>query len=386
MSTRSQVLLLLLASLAHAQATPEQAMTAGAEPQTVKVIVEHNIFNGGKPLTIRAGDSVVWVNKDKMPHTATSTSASSQDFDTGFIQPDQESEPITFLKESGQEGFPYECDVHDVHIMKGIIFVKGVATPVHHESPSIHSMLVMGKDGSDIFLHHYDLFNNPNHTYHVTLEAKIPDDKQRQIYNDYHASHGDVMVSIDPEGFFLHEIRDGTRRTFRAKFSGPAAPGGTPTQWGTVIPGLEDAQIEITRIIQFRMFDKNAVYPELLTYQLFGNATEAFLAHEVTASPSFQHVVKLKTIPSFLTPELIRSSPLISIEGKSLKADGFRTLKVAVLSNSTHMLLAPPVGSLNPSLPLNDGEQISVHIGAEKQVRQLTVEKSLWYDFRILNR
>lgn len=386
MSTRFHLILLLFASMTHAQATPEQATNVNAESQTFRVIVEHNVFNDGKPLYIRAGDSVIWVNKDKMPHTASSTSASSQDFDTGFIQPNQESEPITFLKESGPEGFPYECDVHDVNIMKGVIIVKGVATPVHHESPSIHSMLVMGKDGSDIFLHHYDLFNNPNHTYHVTLEGKIPDDKQRRIYNDYHASHGDVMISIDPEGFFLREIGDGTRRSFRAKFSGPAEHGGTPTQWGTVIPGLEDVGIEITRIIQFRMFDPNAVYPSLLTYQLFGNATEVFMAHEVTASPSFQHVVKLQTVPSFLTPQLIRSSPLISIEGKSLKADGSRTLKVAVLSNSTHMLLAPPVGSLNPSLPLNEGEQLSVHIGSEKEIRQLIVGKSIWYDFRILNR
>src|SRR5262249_29216683 len=160
---------------------------------------------------------------------------------------------------------------------------------------------------------------------------------------------------------------------FRAKFSGPAEKGGSPTQWGTVIPGLEDVRIDIIRIIQFRMFDPNAIYPSLLTYQLFGNASEAFLAHEVTAIPSFQHVVKLNNIPAFLTQELIHANPFVVIEGKNIKRAPSTTLKVAVLSNGTHILLSPPVHSLNPSVPLTEGEEITVYIGNEKHSQNLTV-------------
>jgi plastocyanin len=356
------------------------------DPRTFRVVIEHNVFNGGVPLQIESGDSVIWVNKDNMPHTATSTAASAQDFDTGFIQPGQESEPVLFPKESDSAGFPYECDVHDAVIMKGVVVVRGVAAPIHHESPSIHSMLVLGRDGRNVFLHHYDLFNNPNHSYHVTLEALIDDDKARKIYDDFRRANGDVMVSIDPEVFFLREIADGTRTSFQAKFSEPAKPGGVPTQWGTVIPGMENVRIKILRIIQFRMFNPDSAYPPNLVYQLFGNDKEVFLAHEVTASPNFQHVVKLKTVPSFLTPAIIKSSPLVSIQGKSLRADGTKTLKVAVLTNSTHILLSPPVGSINPTPPLAEDEQLSVLVGSDTALRQMTVGKSIWYDFRILNR
>jgi plastocyanin len=377
---------LLFPSVGITQTAPTALAAHTYEPQTIRVVIEHNIFNHGEPVHIHAGDSVIWVNKDKMPHTATSTDASAQEFDTGFIQPGMESEPVLFLEESGPSGFPYECDVHDAVIMKGIVIVEGVALAVHHESPSIHSMLVLGQSGSDIFLHHYDLFNNPNHSYHVTLEASIVDPAQRRIYDAYHHAHSDVMVSIDPEVFFLHEIADGSRTSFTAKFSGPAVPGGVPTQWGTVIPGLENVKISITRIIQFRAFDPNAAYPALLTYQLFGNGKEVFLAHEVTEAPNFQQVVKIKGVPSFLSPELIRSSPFVTIKGKSLRSDGTINLRIAVLTNSTHILLSPPVHSINPEPPLSNGEAIEIYIGTDKQVHQLSVDRSIWSDFRILNR
>ena len=386
MQLRYAFALVFASSIGVSQSKPSAEAASIDESHAVRVVIEHNIFNHGESLHIHAGDSVIWVNKDKMPHTATSTDASAQEFDTGFIQPGMESEPVLFLKESGPNGFPYECDVHDAVIMKGVVVVEGVAVPIHHESPSIHSMLVLGASGSNIFLHHYDLFNNPNHSYHVTLGASIADPAQSRIYEDYHRTHGDVMVSIDPEVFFLHEIADGSRTSFTAKFSGPAVQGGVPTQWGTVIPGLEKVKINITRIIQFRAFDPNAVYPASLTYQLFGNEKEAFLAHEVTAAPNFQQVVKIKGIPSFLSPELIRSSPLVTIRGKSLRSDGTMTLKTAVLTNSTHILLSPPVHSINPEPPLADDEVIDIYIGADKQMHQVTVDRSIWYDFRILNR
>jgi plastocyanin len=358
----------------------------GSDPETVRIIVKNNQFNGGVPVTVRVGDSVVWVNQDLMPHTASSTSASAQDFNTGFIQPGKSSEPITFLKESGANGFPYECDVHDAVIMKGTVIVKGEAHQTHHESPSIHSMLVTGKTGDDIFLHHYALFNNPNHTYHVTLEAKIDDPKLLGVYNKWRAANGDAMCAVDPEVFLLPEIKSGQRTSFKGKLSETARPGGVETQWGTVIPGLEDVPIRIVRIIQFRMFDPAAVFPERLTYQLFGNANEVYLAHEVTAAPSFQQVVKLKDVPAFLTKEIIASSPLVVFPSKQLRRDDPVTLKTAVLSNSTHLVLAPPFGTLNPTPPLADGEQVEVLIGSDPTLRKITIGHSIWYEFRIINR
>ncbi len=362
-------------------------MSGNPGPQTVHIVIRNNQFSGGQPVVVRVGDSVVWDNYDLMPHTATATSQSAQAFDTGFIRPGTSSEPIVFMKESGPAGFPYECDVHDAMIMHGVVIVKGAVGPTTlHESPSIHSMLVLGRHSDDIFLHHYDLFNNPNHSYHVTLEAEIVEPAAKKLYDDWRAANGDGMVAIDPEVFFLPELKNGTRTEFYAKFSETARPGGVETQWGTVIPGLEHAKIKIKRVIEFRHFDPQAKYPDHLTYLLFGNSNEVYLAHEVTEAPNFQQVVMLNGVPPFLTPAIIASAPIVTIPDKQIRRIGPVVMEAAALSNSTHILLAPPVGSLNPTPPLADGEQISITVGTDTTLHAVTVKKSIWYDFRILNR
>jgi plastocyanin len=374
-------------TIAAAQDTHTHTMSL-PDSRTVEIVIANNKFNDGKPVTIHAGDSIVWINRDRMPHTATSTDASAMEFDTGFIQPGARSEPIEFLQESPKNGFPYECDVHDAPalIMRGAIIVAGCSTPAMHQSPSIHSMLVTGATGAQVFLHHYSLFNNPNHNHHITLEAVIDDAAARKVYDDFRTANGDAMCAIDPEPFLISEIGTGARQKFQAKFSEAARPGGTPTQWGTVIPGLESATIRITRIIQFRMYDPDATYQRRLTYQLYGNMRELYVAHEVTEAPSFQQVIKLKTVPKFVTPDLLQRNPLVTIPGMRLKRAGSHTLKTAVLSNSTHILMSPPVKSMNPTPPLHDGDEITVFVGDDKTPRKLTVGKSIWHEFRILNR
>ena len=192
-------------------------------PIVVRIEIQGHKFNNGVPVTIRVGDAVIWVNKDNMAHTA-SRYSDTDGFNTGFIQSGAESEPITFLKASGPKGFAYACDVHDdpKHPMDGLLVVSGDTTPdhVHHESPSIHSMLVSGSDPYHLFLHHYDLFNNPNHSYHVTIEAMIDDASARSIFENWRKANPDARATIDPEVFLLPELKPGgTRPSFKARFS-----------------------------------------------------------------------------------------------------------------------------------------------------------------------
>jgi plastocyanin len=56
-------------------------------------------------LTVKAGDSVVWVNKDWFPHTATSDTGG---FDSLEISPD---ESWTYMPKTKGE-FPYICTLH----------------------------------------------------------------------------------------------------------------------------------------------------------------------------------------------------------------------------------------------------------------------------------
>jgi plastocyanin len=350
-------------------------------PRTVKIIIKDFKYNGGTPVTITAGDSVVWFNADDVPHTATSSGDSEQSFDTGILQPGEVSEPTVFLNGSGAKGFPYSCGVHPR--MSGTLIVtppteKPTTACDHHETPSEHSMVVLGRDPNGFFLHHISLFNDSNHFYHVTLEAKLDDPEAQKAYRDYRDKHGDSLSILDPELFVLTEIQSGKRTSFKANFH--------HLKWESAIAGLQGVKVSIGRIIQFRKYNPGEAYPDRLTYQLFGNGKEAFMAHQVTAAPSFQQVVKLKALPNFLTSTLMGSSPLVEIPTKQLSSSPSRVIRSAVISNGTHVLLSPPVGTLNPREPLTANEEIEVRFPTENTIQKLTVDKLIYFDVRILNK
>jgi plastocyanin len=60
---------------------------AAAEPRQTAhtVVIEGTSFNPDR-VTVAAGDTVVWINKDPFPHTVTATSGV---FDSGSVAPDK---------------------------------------------------------------------------------------------------------------------------------------------------------------------------------------------------------------------------------------------------------------------------------------------------------
>ncbi len=83
-------------------------------PATHTVTMEAMRFSP-ETLTIRAGDTVVWVNKDLFAHTATT---SAPGFDSGEIAAGQSWS--TTLPSAG--AFPYICSYHPT--MKAIVHVQ----------------------------------------------------------------------------------------------------------------------------------------------------------------------------------------------------------------------------------------------------------------------
>jgi plastocyanin len=65
-------------------------------------------------LTARRGDTIVWVNRDLVPHTVTAAPA----FDSGAIAPNQKWSYVA--REAGQ--FDYGCSFHPT--MKGSLLVE----------------------------------------------------------------------------------------------------------------------------------------------------------------------------------------------------------------------------------------------------------------------
>jgi plastocyanin len=66
-------------------------------------------------LTVAPGDTVVWVNRDIVPHTAT---ADARQFDSGSMSPSAEWSFVA--RERGR--LPYSCTFHPT--MKGVLVVK----------------------------------------------------------------------------------------------------------------------------------------------------------------------------------------------------------------------------------------------------------------------
>jgi plastocyanin len=94
-------------------------MTSGAsadaaKPATHTVTIEGTAFSPAD-LTVNAGDTVIWVNKDFYPHTATSKSGG---FDSDDIAPEKSWKYVA--KKKGD--FPYICSIHPS--MKATLHVK----------------------------------------------------------------------------------------------------------------------------------------------------------------------------------------------------------------------------------------------------------------------
>ena len=90
------------------------AATCKAPPSTHTVPIDGLAFQP-PALTVKVGDSIVWINKDLVPHTAT---AASGTFDSGKIEA-QNSWKYT-IRTSGR--FSYACAYHPT--MTGLVAVK----------------------------------------------------------------------------------------------------------------------------------------------------------------------------------------------------------------------------------------------------------------------
>lgn len=86
------------------------------KPVTHTVVIEGMQFTP-TTLTIRSGDSVMWVNKDIVEHTATTPASAKRSFDSGMIAVGKSWKRS--FKASGT--YDYICTYHPT--MKGVIKV-----------------------------------------------------------------------------------------------------------------------------------------------------------------------------------------------------------------------------------------------------------------------
>jgi plastocyanin len=103
-SLRLSCLVLAVALGPLSAGTGPDAAAETRKPAMHTVVIEGTRFQP-EVLTVRAGDSVVWVNKDPFPHTATSKTGG---FDSQAIQADKS---WTYMAKKKGE-FEYVCTLH----------------------------------------------------------------------------------------------------------------------------------------------------------------------------------------------------------------------------------------------------------------------------------
>jgi plastocyanin len=112
---RRLTLIVAVALLAAATASASLDQRDKRKPATHVVTIDATSFKPAE-LTIRAGDTVVWKNRDIIPHTATNSNAG--DFDSGTLAPGA-SWKHTF---TAQGAVSYLCVFHPT--MKGRLTVR----------------------------------------------------------------------------------------------------------------------------------------------------------------------------------------------------------------------------------------------------------------------
>ena len=109
---------IVLAALMLSQCGGPSAGPPARAAVTHRVTIDGSTFTPAS-LTVHAGDSVVWINADPFPHTATSMDRSAAGhFDSKEIAPQQSWSYTPTVKGD----FPYLCTLHQT--MKGTLRVE----------------------------------------------------------------------------------------------------------------------------------------------------------------------------------------------------------------------------------------------------------------------
>ncbi|WP_327085296.1 hypothetical protein OIE66_23380 [Nonomuraea sp. NBC_01738] len=160
-----------------------------------------------------------------------------------------------------------------------------------HDTTGIHGMLLFGEGA--LYLSHLPMFHHP-HNFHVLLEIDLGAaargvlDADRKDPAPLYTFLPDAfpIAGLDPAGG--GPARDTLRGTlFRGHFE----------RRGTRL--AEDVEVRITNTPRFHEFPMSGshAFDRTLTYQGFGHPGELYLAHDITARPDFDQVVRVRPVP-----------------------------------------------------------------------------------------
>jgi hypothetical protein len=169
----------------------------------------------------------------------------------------------------------------------------------------VHGMLLFGDD--HVYFSHLPMFAPP-HNFQVLVEVGLSEPARESYLADRHVAVAGTYHTFVPEPFPIAELNpsgDGPTRTaiegtiFRGHFE----------RGGTAI--AEGVTAEVRQIVGFSELDVDGSPAEdaELAYLCFGRAGRLHLVHEITARPSFDHVLTARLLPDTVTNQAGQAQP-----------------------------------------------------------------------------
>lgn len=179
----------------------------------------------------------------------------------------------------------------------------------HHDdhTTGVHGMLLFGAETP--YLSHLPMFARP-HNFQVLLHAGLPDSVQEAFATHDHAVATEPYDTFVPDAFPISELNpDG--RSPRTAITGTIVCGHFERQGGKNPPIAADIEVSVDRVVHFGELDVTAKHDAgaELSYHCFGRAGRLFLAHAITARPTFDQVLEVRVLPGSATDRSGRALP-----------------------------------------------------------------------------
>jgi hypothetical protein len=154
-------------------------------------------------------------------------------------------------------------------------------------------LLLVGDDR--LYFSHLPMFSMTPHRFQVLLEVEF-DDQVRDVLRADGKTTDNDMYTFAPQPFALIELDPADGGPVRTSmvgtiFHGHFERGGNPI--------AEDVTAHIRRVAHYRPLDPKARHDDTgtLTYLCFGGAGDLFLAHQITARPDFDQLLRARMVP-----------------------------------------------------------------------------------------
>ncbi|MGA5040004.1 hypothetical protein ACPCA8_23530 [Streptomyces capoamus] len=195
--------------------------------------------------------------------------------------------------------------------------------PTESDPPASHGMAVVGN--GTVFMSHLPMIHRP-HNYQVILNVSLG--SLDSAYLDDRKAHPEArLYTFAPEPFVLPDLFPGetgeparrsfTGSLFRNHFEQPPAHPETPFEISS------DVTVDVIDVIVHNRFTPDARQPEELTYILFGQGQERFLAHRITGPfkptnrQEFDHLLAVDLQGPQMSDGQLRHGVEVTVTGRS---------------------------------------------------------------------